>query len=333
MAPSSAHDVDHAEYLDRHGVTAYMKDVVTLLLENRPASPIAFISKYFLTVTQGSSPLLRAYRYIQLTSPQRAAFVDNLVAAYATLDARRGASHVTGADLLRLLRLLCVDCPLDVSVVLLRLLDRMDTEPVSFDEFSAAVRAGLYYDQFFKRAGALFAACDQGGTGTIPRSVLELALRQLHGVAALEPVHVVAIRNEHARNCARPGDPPPAPSADVDVSPSQAAFARSELHRLQREAQWEAAQLGRLAADGTKGSPSSLLSPAANAPPQPSQPPVTLDEFCAELFEASLGAKGASPFFAGGSAAAAAAARGSAATSGPNNHVDGSRKVGQGSRG
>ena len=26
-----------AHYLDRHGVTAYMKDVITLLLENRPA--------------------------------------------------------------------------------------------------------------------------------------------------------------------------------------------------------------------------------------------------------------------------------------------------------
>ena len=36
--------MDAEEYLDRYGVTAYMKDVVTLLLENRPASPIAFIA-------------------------------------------------------------------------------------------------------------------------------------------------------------------------------------------------------------------------------------------------------------------------------------------------
>lgn len=92
------------EYLDRHGVTAYMKDVVTLLLENRPASPIAFISKYFRTVTQGSSPLLRAYRYIQLAGPQHSSFVDNLVAAYVALDCRRGTNGVTGAELLRLLR-------------------------------------------------------------------------------------------------------------------------------------------------------------------------------------------------------------------------------------
>ena len=95
--------LDAEEYLDRYGVTAYMKDVVTLLLENRPASPIAFISKYFRTVTQGSSPLLRAYRYIRLAHPTQDAFIDNLVAAYAALDARRGVSGVTGAELLRLL--------------------------------------------------------------------------------------------------------------------------------------------------------------------------------------------------------------------------------------
>ena len=53
-----------------------MKDVVTLLLENRPSSPIAFMAKYFRTVTQGSSPLLRAYRYIRLASPSQDAFVD-----------------------------------------------------------------------------------------------------------------------------------------------------------------------------------------------------------------------------------------------------------------
>ena len=53
--------MDAEEYLDRYGVTAYMKDVVTLLLENRPPEPIDFIADYFRTVIQGSSPLLRAY--------------------------------------------------------------------------------------------------------------------------------------------------------------------------------------------------------------------------------------------------------------------------------
>lgn len=33
------------EYLERAGVTAYLKDVTTLLLENRPADPIHFIAE------------------------------------------------------------------------------------------------------------------------------------------------------------------------------------------------------------------------------------------------------------------------------------------------
>ena len=58
---ADAGTVDAEEYLDRCGVTAYMKDCVTLLLENRPDEPLTFMSNYFRTVTQPSSPLLRAY--------------------------------------------------------------------------------------------------------------------------------------------------------------------------------------------------------------------------------------------------------------------------------
>jgi hypothetical protein len=265
-------DVDHAEYLDRHGVTAYMKDVVTLLLENRPASPIAFISKYFLTVTQGSSPLLRAYRYIQLTAPHRSAFVDNLVAAYATLDSRRGASHVTGADLLRLLRLLCVDCPFDVSASLLQSLDRTESEPISFDEFSAAVRAGLLYDQLFRRARALFAACDPHSTGTVPRSVLQLALRQ--------------VRGEGVDASASGADAKPDAGAAGGGS-GGGGGSGAALQRLQREVQCEVAQLS-LSDDERAGSggrsPPTLRSNGAAA-----GAPVTLDEFLRASFAASLG--------------------------------------------
>ena len=32
------------EYLEKTGITAVMKDLVTVLLENRPANPVVFIS-------------------------------------------------------------------------------------------------------------------------------------------------------------------------------------------------------------------------------------------------------------------------------------------------
>ena len=100
---ADAGSLDAEEYLDRCGVTAYMKDCVTLLLENRPDEPLTFMGDYFRTVTQPSSPLLRAYRYIRLTPLDRPAFPDNLVAAYAALDSQRGTNGVTGAELQRLL--------------------------------------------------------------------------------------------------------------------------------------------------------------------------------------------------------------------------------------
>ena len=240
--PVDPSTLDAEEYLDRYGVTAYMKDVVTLLLENRPASPIAFMSKYFRTVTQGSSPLLRAYRYIKLASPTQDAFIDNLVSAYVALDARRGVSGVTGAELLRLLRLLCGDCPIDVSRSLLVLLDRTESDPVSFDEFSAAVRAGLHYDDFFTRARTLFSVCDPNGSGAVPRSTLQLATRQVRtGDADGSAAALSAASNA----CG---------GASNAAAHATSVAARTELHRLQREVQCEVAY---------------RLAPPPDAPPTP----------------------------------------------------------------
>ena len=290
-------NMDAVEYLDRCGVTAYMKDVVTLLLENRPAQPIEFICKYFRTVTQGtSSPLLRAYRYVQLAQPHQPAFVDNLVAAYAALDSRRGASSVTGTEVARLLRLVCADCPIDISQSLLLLLDRSETEPISFEEFSAVVRAGILYEEFFRRACSLFAACDPGGTGKVPKAVLQLALRHARGeldVGALKAAH----RHERGREEKAAGV---SSSSGVANGAAAAAVAkaglagsirggagggfnddpppvaaRTELHRLQREVQWEIARL-ELATAGSGG-------PAVES----SAPTVTLDEYLKELSAAA----------------------------------------------
>ena len=139
-AGREATKMDPEEYLDRYGVTAYLKDVVTLLIENRPAQPIEFVLHYFRTVTQGSSPMLRAYRYVRLAAPDCDAFMDNLVAAYSAIDVRRGAGSVTGAELLRLMRILLSEQTIDVSRSVLVLIDKSEGDSVSFREFNAAVR-------------------------------------------------------------------------------------------------------------------------------------------------------------------------------------------------
>ena len=248
-----------------------MKDVVTLLLENRPSSPIAFMAKYFRTVTQGSSPLLRAYRYIRLASPSQDAFIDNLVAAYVALDAKRGASGVTGAELLRLLRLLCADCPVDVTRALLLSVDRTESDPVSFEEFSAVIRSGLLYDDFFQRASSLFASCDPNRTGVVPRSMLELAVRQVSGGGA-------------------------AASVPADASTAASLAARAEQHRLQREVQCEVALRldGGNSGTGGSGSGGGGGGGGGTAAAPGSSATVTLEEFLNALFAASAGGQFAS---------------------------------------
>lgn len=279
------------EYLDRFGITAYMKDVTTLLLENRPPQPLAFIAKYFRTVTQGSSPLLRAYRYIQLASPHQSAFLDNLVSAYVALDARRGVSGVTGAELLRLLRLVCADCPIDVSRSLMLLLDRTESEHVSFDEFAAAVRAGIYYDDFFTRACNLFAACDPHGTGRVPKSLMLLAARHVGSdvdAAGIATAH----KHERPREITELASSAGAAASAASAPPPPIA-ARAELHRLEREVQWEVARLATankadLNGSGAGGESGSSPSRQARANANDEECMVTMSQYLLALVRTAL---------------------------------------------
>eukprot|EP00320_Phaeocystis_rex_P006832 CAMPEP_0119089594 /NCGR_PEP_ID=MMETSP1178-20130426/149558_1 /TAXON_ID=33656 /ORGANISM="unid sp, Strain CCMP2000" /LENGTH=237 /DNA_ID=CAMNT_0007072957 /DNA_START=58 /DNA_END=767 /DNA_ORIENTATION=- len=217
--------LDAEEYLDRCGVTAYMKDCVTLLLENRPDEPLTFMGDYFRTVTQPSSPLLRAYRYIRLAPLDRPAFPDNLAAAYAALDSQRG-TNVTGAELQRLLAVICSDYPIDVSHSLLAAVGKREADVVNYDVFSAAVRACLQYEAFFHRLDAVFALCDVDGTGHANQQLLELARR------AVSPASDT-VSPAHHDSAAAFEDEAPTPRPDLASLERDAQLAFAEL-RLRR---------------------------------------------------------------------------------------------------
>jgi|EP01044_Picomonas_judraskeda_P013054 hypothetical protein len=70
-ACASAAEQSATEYLKRHSVTLIMHDMLAVLLENRPADPIDFISDYFDHVAQadGVDPIARSCRYIRLSKP------------------------------------------------------------------------------------------------------------------------------------------------------------------------------------------------------------------------------------------------------------------------
>ena len=94
------------EYLNKYGLTAYFKDVMTLVLENRPNDPLEFITEYYRNCAEGSSYLHRSYRYIRLTERNKEVFMDNLYMAYKSLSRRKGSIGTTGEELTKLLLVL-----------------------------------------------------------------------------------------------------------------------------------------------------------------------------------------------------------------------------------
>jgi hypothetical protein len=144
------------EYLNKYGLTAYFKDVMTLVLENRPNDPLEFITEYYRNCAEGSSYLHRSYRYIRLTERNKEVFMDNLYMAYKSLSRRKGSIGTTGEELTKLLSLLCNDFPPDVSAAILRRLGKRDSDVVSFEEFALATKACLMFEEFFDLSEDIF---------------------------------------------------------------------------------------------------------------------------------------------------------------------------------
>eukprot|EP00698_Gefionella_okellyi_P008189 TRINITY_DN2016_c0_g1_i4.p2 TRINITY_DN2016_c0_g1~~TRINITY_DN2016_c0_g1_i4.p2 ORF type:complete len:184 (-),score=39.64 TRINITY_DN2016_c0_g1_i4:1109-1660(-) len=122
---------------------------------------------------------MRSYRYIRLTKRNTAAFMDNLVAAFTALDSRRGTSPgLTGAELRKLLRLVCVDFPAEAVSTIISIVGRADSDLVEFSEFAAGVNACLLYEDFFEQAELLFKACDTSGQARVAKSIYLACLQQ-----------------------------------------------------------------------------------------------------------------------------------------------------------
>ena len=185
---SAAADQTPAAYLDRHGVTRYLHDMLAVLLENRPSDPIDFISDYFDHVVQGDGgdPLQRCCRYIRLSKPGTRPFMDNLAAAYATLDLHQGLS---AARLSELVRLLCRAMPFEVlsSVLFLVEAGGATSERVPFAEFVATIRVALMYEEFVRQAEVVFRACVAETSAGMSTRVFLALVKQAQ--ALMDPAH------------------------------------------------------------------------------------------------------------------------------------------------
>eukprot|EP00761_Pharyngomonas_kirbyi_P010524 gb/GECH01010544.1/.p1 GENE.gb/GECH01010544.1/~~gb/GECH01010544.1/.p1 ORF type:complete len:296 (+),score=38.75 gb/GECH01010544.1/:1-888(+) len=194
----SCQDMSEDMYLNKYGIDAYLKDVTTLMLENRPEDPIHFMADYFYNVVQGSSPMVRSYRFIRLTDRHRDVFFDNLVAAYNSLAHRRSSDNVdpsassssssassadprivTGEDLSKLLRMLCRDFPPDLLRAIFAVLGKDPVQSVPFEQFASAVNACLLYEEFLVEAEETFEQADREGRGCLSTSQFEELLHRM----------------------------------------------------------------------------------------------------------------------------------------------------------
>ena len=149
---------------DASGLTVYLKDVVTLCLENRPSDPVAFIAEYLRRVTHRTTPVSRACQYLKLAPHHRRAFMDNAAVAHAGLCAGSNKTQTPGVrpeDHLLVLREMCARLPRRVVETAARaaLSRRFHDETVvgagtggardglDFFEFAGSVRACLAFEE------------------------------------------------------------------------------------------------------------------------------------------------------------------------------------------
>lgn len=140
---------------DKSGSTVYLKDMVSLVLENKPTDPVEFVSDYLRGVLRGSSPVSRAYQYVRLAPHHRRAFHDNCVVAHAGLSQANGSRDTADLEThLLLLEKLCSDLGDEtVAATVLDALGRGTTqtrrtgESLLFEEFVTSVRGVLAFEE------------------------------------------------------------------------------------------------------------------------------------------------------------------------------------------
>jgi hypothetical protein len=123
--------------------------------------------------------MIRSYRYIKLTKRNRAAFFDNLVAAYNSLcqtpqntqqnpttpttgnsttpttpkptitvpqTTKPSKAGVSGSELKKLIKMVCIDFPSDLLRSILKVLNTDEKSIISFNEFACAINTCLLYE-------------------------------------------------------------------------------------------------------------------------------------------------------------------------------------------
>lgn len=173
-------------------------EALALVLNIRPAKPLALLAAFFKHKARNLSCEFTAYQYIAVSPRHRQVFLDSLALLYDTVvqydadgngeasDSSNGSQNdangddpgFTGADMCSLVRTLCADFPPAVLERALAQAGRRMGEPVLFDEYLAAIDATLMQQQLAAEADALFEALGGERTGYVSRTDVDSCLRR-----------------------------------------------------------------------------------------------------------------------------------------------------------
>ena len=171
---SGSEELSAQEYIERHELGVYLRDVVTLLLRARDERPLHFVCEYFEGVLSGAHVLLREFAYVNGNARNRRAFVRAARDAFGGMPSER---EVTAAEMAALLRLLCPDFPSQAVAHAALLCGDAPRHPLGVLLHAACVR--LLFAEFLQRTAEVFATCDTRASGVVNRNMLALTLKQV----------------------------------------------------------------------------------------------------------------------------------------------------------
>jgi hypothetical protein len=153
-----------------------MADMMTVMLENRPAQPVRFMAEYFDNVVNPGTPLEKAYRYLRLTRRASDTFLDNLARAFSELEAASNIG-VRGRAVNELLGLMARDLPFGTGPRVLAAVRVPGQAFVVYEDFAQSIDGFLLREELLAHALALFRlAAEAGG--------VKDALSEQHRVSA-----------------------------------------------------------------------------------------------------------------------------------------------------
>uniref|UniRef100_K1PKD2 Tubulin polyglutamylase complex subunit 1 n=1 Tax=Magallana gigas TaxID=29159 RepID=K1PKD2_MAGGI len=188
--PNSADDRPQEtdrQFLERYSIGTLMKDVLGKIVSNRPKDPITFLSDYFDSLEDQSNLVLKARNIIEMTHHSRPVFEMNVRQAYDIMLKQKVGKRlygVNGTSYTDLIKTLCRDMPQPVTTKLLKKIECLDYEAITFDVFKSGVFTCCVLQDYVKLCEMLFNSLDFQSSGKVDKILSDVVNEQLKAALA-----------------------------------------------------------------------------------------------------------------------------------------------------